>query len=542
MSVHRIMGIETEYGIVQRNSPYANPMLMSSQVVLGYRELSQARRHPRWDYLDENPLVDARGFELPRAAAHPSLLTDDPDRPAPAGPSAGGHELQVTDQERPAHESYDDPGAANVILTNGARLYVDHAHPEYSSPEVTTPLDAVRWDVAGELIMARAAREASRAAGNEIVLYKNNIDGKGASYGTHENYLVDRAVPFEDIVTVLTPHLVTRTILTGSGRVGLGVTGQEAGFQLSQRADYIEAEVGLETTLRRPIINTRDEPHADRDHWRRLHIIIGDANLFQTATYLKLGATAAVLWLVEHLEQVPEIAAQLTSLTLADPVAAVQQVSRDLNLDLPLELADGRTMTAAQIQRSYIDAIEAAYRVLGLTPDAETTELLQHWSRLLDTVINDKWAVSHEIEWVAKLQLLDRMREREHLTWDNPKLAALDLQWSDTRPERGIAAKLDRAGAVVALVERDDIERAVTVPPATTRAYFRGRVVDRFADHVVAASWDSIVLDVPGAKSLSRIPMLDPHRGTAAHVAELIDASADVGQFVSTLQNSSEGQ
>ncbi|HWS57079.1 MAG TPA: proteasome accessory factor PafA2 family protein, partial [Actinotalea sp.] len=298
MSVRRVMGIETEYGVVQPGRPQANPMVLSSHVVSAYAALRDSGARTRWDYADEDPLSDARGFRLRRASAHPSLLTDDPSTPAVAGPTPGdGWHTDAMD--RPTGEDWDDPSAATSILTNGARLYVDHAHPEYSSPEVTNPRDAVVWDAAGERVMLASVRAlTANPAMPDVVLYKNNVDGKGASYGTHENYLVDRAVPFEQIVAHLTPFLVTRQVFAGAGRVGLGPTGQGAGFQLSQRADYIEAEVGLETTLRRPIVNTRDEPHADRSRWRRLHLILGDATLLEVSTFLRLGTTSVVLWLV----------------------------------------------------------------------------------------------------------------------------------------------------------------------------------------------------------------------------------------------------
>lgn len=548
MSVSRIMGIETEYGIVKHGDPYANPMLMSSQVVLAYRDLAALRRRTRWDYMDENPLVDARGFVLERASAHPSMLTDDPSRPAPSGIETSSAPVRVLTQDRPHRETYDDPGSANVVLTNGARLYVDHAHPEYSSPEVTNPLDAVRWDVAGEHVMRAGAAEASRLTETDIVVYKNNVDGKGASYGTHENYLVDREVPFEDLVAILTPFFVTRNVMIGSGRVGIGVQGQSAGFQISQRADYIEAEVGLETTLRRPIINTRDEPHADRNKWRRLHVIIGDANLFQFATYLKLGTTACVLWLAENIHDQPDLAARVGALALADPVSAVQVVSRDLNLTTPLALADGRAMTALEIQREYLAVVrELRARRAALSDarpgsdgDAEsdaqaTTALLDDWDQVLADLSDDLWSTADRVEWVAKLQLLNRLREREGIEWDHPRLAALDLQWSDVRPGRGIAAKLVSAGAVRTLVSTTEIEAAVTAAPDDTRAYFRGEVLARFGESVVAASWDSVVLDVPGAPSLSRIPMLEPERGTRRQLGHILDSSASVADLVHAL-------
>ncbi|HWV27139.1 MAG TPA: proteasome accessory factor PafA2 family protein, partial [Aeromicrobium sp.] len=247
MTVRRVQGSEVEYGIAVTGQPHANPMVASTHVVNAYAAANGLTRRARWDFEEETPLRDARGFDLSRDAADPSQLTDE------------------------------DLGLANIILTNGARLYVDHAHPEYSSPEVTRPLDVVLWEKAGEEVMRRGAElagEMPQAA--PIVLYKNNIDNKGASYGSHENYLMDRQVPFESIVEHLTPFFVSRQIVTGAGRVGQRQDGSVHAFQISQRADYFEVNVGLETTLKRPIINTRDEPHADPKKYRRLHVIVGD--------------------------------------------------------------------------------------------------------------------------------------------------------------------------------------------------------------------------------------------------------------------------
>ena len=255
--MQRIIGTEVEYGISSPSDPTANPILTSTQAVLAYAAASgiQRAKRTRWDYEVESPLRDARGFDLSRSTG-----------PAP-----------IVDA--------DEIGAANMILTNGARLYVDHAHPEYSAPEVTDPMDAVIWDKAGERVMEAAARYVASVPGAaRLQLYKNNVDGKGASYGTHENYLMSRQTPFNSVIAGLTPFFVSRQVVTGSGRVGIGQSGDEPGFQLTQRADYIEVEVGLETTLKRGIINTRDEPHADADKYRRLHVIIGDANLAETST------------------------------------------------------------------------------------------------------------------------------------------------------------------------------------------------------------------------------------------------------------------
>src|ERR671926_1039449 len=277
--MQRIIGTEVEYGISSPTDPTANPILTSTQAVLAYAAAAgiQRAKRTRWDYEVESPLRDARGFDLSRSAGPPP----------------------VVDAE--------DIGLANVILTNGARLYVDHAHPEYSTPECTNPRDAVIWDKAGERVMADAAARAAMVPGTHpIQLYKNNTDNKGASYGCHENYLMRRETPFADIVRHLTPFFVSRQVVTGAGRVGIGVDGRGEGFQISQRADFFEVEVGLETTLKRPIINTRDEPHADAEKYRRLHVIIGDANMSEVSTYLKVGTTALVLSMIEHGE-VPQI-------------------------------------------------------------------------------------------------------------------------------------------------------------------------------------------------------------------------------------------
>ncbi|AEI12346.1 depupylase/deamidase Dop [Cellulomonas gilvus] len=532
MTVRRVMGIETEYGVLQPGKPMANPMLLSSHVVAVHAARESGRTRARWDYDDEDPLADARGFRLQRASAHPSLLTDDPEQPAPSGD--GPQELA-----RPQVEEYEDPGAANVILTNGARLYVDHAHPEYSSPEVTNPRDAVVWDRAGEQVMLAAVRAlASTPALPDVALYKNNVDGKGATYGTHENYLVDRAVPFTDLAARLIPFFVTRQVFTGAGRVGVGQRGERAGFQLSQRADYVEAEIGLETTLRRPIVNTRDEPHADPARWRRLHVIVGDATMLEAATYVRMGTTSLVLWLIERAVAEGGAGGALAAvdrLALRDPVSAVHQVSHDPTLTARVELADGRRLTALEVQQEYLTAVRTALAHVGGTPDEQTQDVLTRWGSLLDRLARDPSECAREVEWLAKLRLLEGMRRRENLPWDHPRLAAVDLQWSDLRPERGLYHRLLGAGAVERLVTDAEVERAVAHPPTDTRAFFRGEAVARYGDQISAASWDSVVFDVPGASTLQRVPMRDPLRGTQQHVGALLDASPDAATLLAAL-------
>jgi proteasome accessory factor A len=323
--------------------------------------------------------------------------------------------------------------------------------------------------------------------------------------------------------------------------VGLGPFGEWPGFQLSQRADYIETELGLETTLRRPIVNTRDEPHADRERWRRLHLIIGDANLFEVATYLKLGTTSLVLWVLEHLDELAEAGvparAELASLRLADPVGDVQRVSRDLGMTGTLTLAGGRSLTALEIQQAYTDVVARSLAALGGGDDDETADVQARWQSILRRLDTDRESCAREVEWVAKLRLLEGLRRREDIDWDHPKLRALDLQWCDVRPEKSVYQKLLASGAVDRIVSENDVTWAVRHPPVDTRAFFRGEVIARFGGEISAASWDSVIFDIPGTPTLQRVPMPDPLRGTRAHLGALLDASPDAAALLAGLTN-----
>src|SRR4051794_4441172 len=502
MTVRRVMGIETEYGVSVPGHPNANAMLTSSQVVNAYAAAMQRARRARWDFEEENPLRDARGFDLARETADSTQLTDE------------------------------DVGLANVILTNGARFYVDHAHPEYSGPECTNPRDAVIWDKAGERIMAEASRKAAMVPGTQpINLYKNNTDNKGASYGTHENYLMRRETPFADIVRHLTPFFVCRQVVTGSGRVGIGQDGRTDGFQISQRADYFEVEVGLETTLKRPIINTRDEPHADPERYRRLHVIIGDANLSEVSTYLKVGTTALVLSMIEE----RWFADTGVEFGVESPVAALRAVSHDPTLKHQVTLRDGRHLTAVQLQMEYLEQarkfVEDRY---GSDADEQTVDVLTRWESVLTRLTDDPMSLSRELDWVAKLELLQGYRDREGLDWDAHKLMLVDLQYSDVRLEKGLYNRLVARGRMERIVTDAEIERAVAEPPTDTRAYFRGRCLSKYPDEVAAASWDSVIFDV-GRESLQRVPMLEPLRGTKAHVDDLLARCTSASQLVDEL-------
>ncbi|MEJ7796775.1 MAG: depupylase/deamidase Dop [Nocardioides sp.] len=488
MSVRRVMGTEVEYGISVPGQPLANPMVASSQIVNAYASATVPARRARWDFEEESPLRDARGFDMSRQVADPSLLTDE------------------------------DLGLANVILTNGARLYVDHAHPEFATPEVTSPLDVVRWDKAGEQVMLDASRRAGQLpGGGPINLYKNNTDNKGVSYGAHENYLMRRSTPFGEIVRHLTPFFVSRQVFCGAGRVGLGQDGREHGFQISQRADFFEVEVGLETTLKRPIINTRDEPHADPEKYRRLHVILGDANLAEISTYLKVGTTSLVLAMIE--DRFVD-----RDLMIEGSVAALRAVSHDPTLQQRITLTDGRTLTAVQLQLEYLDlAKKYVEDRLGSDADPQTVDVLARWESVLDRLERDPMLCATELDWVAKLKLLEHYRERDGLAWDDAKLGLIDLQYSDIRPEKGLYHKLVGMGRIQRLLDDASVERAMHDPPEDTRAYFRGRCLEKYAEHVAAASWDSVIFDLPGRESLQRIPTIDPLRGSKASVGDLID-------------------
>ena len=502
MTVRRVMGTEVEYGVSVPGQPGANAMLLSSQIVNGYggRPDVPRNRRARWDFEEESPLRDARGFDL-GSALGPEYL-----------------------------EAEDDAGLANVILTNGARLYVDHAHPEYSTPEVTNPRDAVLWDKAGERIMAEASRRAAQTVPGQppIQLYKNNTDNKGQSYGSHENYLMSRATPFADIVRHLTPFFVSRQVVAGQGRVGIGQDGRGEGFQLSQRADFFEVEVGLETTLKRPIINTRDEPHADAERYRRLHVIIGDANLSETSTYLKLGTTSLVLAMIED--------RFLTlDLSVEEPVSSLRAVSHDPSLKHLLTLRSGRTLTAVQLQMEYLEqARKYVEDRFGDDVDTQTADVLDRWESVLTRLEQDPMLCARELDWVAKLRLLEGYRSRDGLGWGSSRLQLVDLQYSDVRAEKGLYARLVARGAMQRLVSEDEVLSAVDHAPEDTRAYFRGECLRRYPTQVAAASWDSVIFDL-GRESLVRVPTLEPLRGTRTHVGALLDRSPTADALVEAL-------
>jgi proteasome accessory factor PafA2 len=481
MAIRKVCGVETEYGIMLRGAAESNPIAASSVLINAY--VASLARKVAWDFEDE-------GASPPEVETH----------------------------------------LVNTVLTNGARYYVDHAHPEISTPECVDAREVVVWDRAAEQIIV-ASMEAARSMlppEQEIVVHKNNSDGKGNSYGCHENYLMDRTVPFGRVVAGITPFFVTRQLFAGAGKVGCeaaGLSGKDVPFQISQRADFFEEEVGLETTLKRPIVNTRDEPHCDAQKYRRLHVILGDANLSEVSTYLKVGTTAIVLSMIEDDELGRD-------LSLASPVQALRQVSYDLSLAKPLELANGTRATALEIQWQYLDFAKKYAESRGLESVGEEVgaDVLQRWESVLHALETDPMSLATQLDWVAKYQLLSAYRERHGLDWTDTKLRAMDLQYHDIRPARSLSTRV----GLERLTTDAEVTAAMTDPPRTTRAWFRGRCLQRWGSAVVAANWDSLVFDV-GGDPLRRVPMMEPLRGTAALLEDVVESCETPAELIARL-------
>ena len=489
MDSPHIIGTEVEYGVAVAGDPTFNPVTASAAVINGYDDGAD---RIRWSYDDESPGRDARGFSVA--------------------------EFTVDDS---------DSGLVNSVLRNGARFYVDHAHPEYSSPECGDPLEATLYDKAGEVVIHRASLDALRflPEGQRLLIHKNNSDGKGNSYGAHENYLVPRSVPFGSIVRAMTGFLVSRQILTGSGKVGSEHGRPDVDFQLTQRADFFEEEIGLETTLKRPIINTRDEPHADPGKYRRLHMIFGDANLSEVQTFVKLGSTSLMLLALQD-------GAIEDPMRLASPVPAVTAVSHDISGTAALELSDGSTSSALEMQWRYWELLDAFVSESSVA--AVYKQVLDEWQGLLRDFELGYEAVADRLDWAGKLSVLEGFRRRDGVQWDDAKLKLLDLQYHDVDPARGLYHRMVSAGRIRRLFTDREVEDAVARPPETTRAWFRGESLRRYGSAVVAANWDSLVFDI-GESTLRRVPMMEPTRGTRALVEDLFDASPDAATLLNKL-------
>lgn len=472
------MGTETEYGISVKNAREQDPVAASTLVVNAYKNGNVAS--VTWDYEQESPLMDARGF--------------------------------MAEGEATAVDTANS-GVINDILVNGGRYYVDHAHPEYCTPECTNARDLLIYEKAGEFILevSRLTAERLLLDNQEIIIYKNNTDYKGHSYGSHENYLMSRKVPFDAIVNGLTPFLVTRIIITGSGKVGAENGAEETDYQLSQRADFFEKEVGLSTMVDRPLINTRDEPHADEKLYRRLHVIVGDSNMSEFSIYLKVGITFIIIQLIEK----GVVGEQFR---LKEPVAAIKQISRDLSCKNRIELADGRQWSPIQVQRAYLELAHQHLVPEERTPVVE--DVLEKWGYVLDTLETDPMQLSCHLDWLIKKKLMDAYRKRHGFPWSDAHLRMLDLQYHDIRPDKGLYIRLLKNGHVERLLSHEEIVHAMHYPPVDTRAYFRGTCLRKFPNHIHSASWNSMVFKA--AEGFDKIMMERPHFGTQQIVGELL--------------------
>lgn len=484
-----IVGSETEYGISLVGQEDFDSIASSILVVNNHRATCSAGII--WDYDEESPYADARGFLV---------------------------------EEHFEIPSYTENVQINKMLSNGARLYVDHAHPEFSTPECSSLRELITYERAGERILERSLSSANEMLppGQNLVIYRNNSDQKGNSYGYHENYLMARRVSFKLIVEHLVPFLVTRQIFCGAGKLKAENNTPPSDFQISQRADFFEAEVGLDTMNKRAIINTRDEPHSDREKYRRLHLIVGDSNMAEVATFLKCGTTLLVLKMIED-------NFLFTSLAMKQPVAAMKRVSRDLTFREPLDMEDGHRMTALEVQREYLDA---ARRYIEAKPQgAEMEELCDRWEATLDALAREPDELVGQLDWVTKRYLLRSYQEKKGLDWTDSRIAMMDLQYHDVRRERGLYYLLERQGRMERLTTDEAVEAALVHPPEGTRAYFRGQCLMRYQEDVYGVNWGSISFNL-GSEPIKRVIMAEPTRGTRDHVEGLLGESATAHDLV----------
>jgi Pup amidohydrolase len=459
----RVFGLETEYGITLGGAETVDVVAESIELVRRYTENGALMK---WDYELEDPHLDARGFRARE-------LLQDTDESA----------YYEIDKRRPL--SFEEI-KSDLVLSNGARFYNDHAHPEYSTPECTTLQQIVAQDKAGERILAECARRRNQKlpSGFEVRLYKNNTDFAGHSYGCHDNYLMRRDVAWDRIVAGMLPFLITRQIFGGAGKMGIEAESAQSEpgvYQISQRADFFSVVVSIDTMNRRPLINTRDEPHVDASRYRRFHVILGDSNMSEWATAMKIGTTALMLDLIERGEA-PE-------LEIAQPVDANKSISRDQTYDWIIELKDGRKISAIDVQRIYLRAASKVDN--GANEDRQW--ILREWENVLNDLERDVMSTRDRIDWAAKKFLLDALQQEEKLSWSDPWLQSIDLEYHNLDLDQGLYYELLRKGLMRRVTNEEEIKAAIFNPPETTRAFFRGRAVARFNDEISSIQWDEIV-------------------------------------------------
>lgn len=501
-----MIGIETEYGIYVENKGAQDLVAEATYLV----QMCPPPSATGWDYTQEHPRRDVRGFTVDHLSVDPS-------------------DAQFEQSNRP--HSTDVEVRADRVLPSGARLYNDHGHPEYSTPECTSLKELIAHDRAGERVMQACAEKRMKrmGTGSLVALYKNNTDFHGASYGTHESYLTNRDVPFERLLEVILPFFVTRVLFAGAGKVGVeganGVAASQPVFQLSQRADFFTTLASVDTLYNRPIVNTRDEPHADPRRYRRFHVICGDANFCEVATLLKAGTTLLTLRLIE--------AGWKLDFALRDPVKAIQHISRDQSMKWVVEKQTGGMIGAVDVQRAYLKAAQEKFT--GLSD--ETDLVLTEWESVLNRLESDPLGLSDTLDWAAKRALLDEFREAEGLAWDDPTLQSLDLEYHNVDPDAGLYLGLEQENRVRRVVTEEDIARAVSVPPAgSVRAMVRGLAVSKFGGAVKSATWSRLQLADESGQIITLNLSLVQNADAQEAAARLRDAQ-NVGAFVKVVQS-----
>lgn len=422
--------------------------------------------------------------------------------------------------------------SSNVFLENGSRLYLDvGSHPEYATAECDGLGQLVAHDRAGERIVDELAQRAEQSLATEgidakVYLFKNNTDTVGNSYGCHENYLLDRSTQVRSIATTLLPFLVSRQLICGAGKIlpgtpsgGPGDQTQGPAFCFSQRAEHMWDGVSSATTRSRPLINTRDEPHADSTRFRRMHVIVGDSNMIETTTLLKVASTRLVIEMLEA-------GIALRPMAVAHPVRAIREISRDLTGSRPIGLTDGTTMTALEIQREFLAAVHRYLDAGGWArddrPDVEKCAAL--WERVLDAIESgDHDSIAADIDWAAKLRLFRQVQARTGVDLDHPRLAQIDLTYHDIRPGRGLHSVLERRGLVSRVVDDAEIERARHHAPETTRAALRGRFITAATGAERDFTVDWVHLKVADG-TLPTVALTDPFAHVDPRVDDLIAA------------------
>ncbi|MEC9423690.1 MAG: proteasome accessory factor PafA2 family protein [Nitrospinota bacterium] len=456
-----LLGIETEYGIIREDLENSDPVDESMKLL---KSCSQKSVVGKWSYSQENSHQDMRGFKVQ------SLAQDEEEE-----------EFCAEYRKRPY--SYLEM-KCDRVLSNGARFYNDHTHPEYSTPECSSLFSLVAHDVAGEKIVAESTKIRNQELGDKSVqIFKNNTDYSGHSYGTHDNYLIPRKIPFDHVVKGLVPFLVTRQLYAGAGKIGSENPNSIGykGLQLAQRSDFIEKILSIETMTQRPIINTRDEPHAIRNKYRRLHLIMGDANMSAYATALKVGSTRLVLNLIASGGALPDI-------ELENPVEDVQKVSLEKNRNAKLKKTSGDSITALEIQEIYLEAIEKNFS----NQNKEWSWIIQEWGKTLKDFKHSPEKLSNRIDWAIKEKLFLEFMESESFSWDDPMLQSLDLEYHNIDPDRGLYRGLEQENHVYSLLTEEEINCAIEFPPAGTRAKIRGDAVNKESEKIKSIHWTGI--------------------------------------------------